>query len=55
MAAEEKQNADMKSQSNGKIDSIINNYYQVDNSQTNSSTTFHQENMIDEGLVTVGG
>lgn len=55
MAAEEKQNADMKSQSNGKIDSVTNNYYQVDNSQTNSSTTFHQENMIDEGLVAVGG
>ena len=55
MAAEEKQNADMKSQLKGKIDSVINNYYQVDNSQTNSSTTFHQENMIDEGLVTVGG
>lgn len=55
MAAEEKQNADMKSKISGKIDSVINNYYQVDNSQTNSSTTFHQENMIDEGLVTVGG
>ena len=55
MAAVEKQNADMKAQSNGGSPTIINNNYQVDNSQTNTATTFHQGNMMDEGLVAVGG
>jgi len=51
MAAIEKENADMKAQSSGGSPTIINNNYQVDNSQTNTATTFHQGNMMDEGLV----
>jgi hypothetical protein len=55
MAAIEKENADMKAQSSGGSPTIINNNYQVDNSQTNTATMFHQGNMMDEGLVAVGG
>ena len=55
MAAIEKENADRKAERRGRRPTIINNNYQVDNSQTNTATTFHQGNMMDEGLVAVGG